>query len=71
MAVLGSLYANGYGAEKDVAKEGFEWSRKAAEVGDAEAMMALTMMYYEEVGVLQDIREAEKWAEKAAASWAS
>lgn len=47
-------------------EEGFEWRRKAAEQGLAEAQFSLGMYYDEGIVVIQNKEQAIKWYEKAA-----
>ena len=42
MTMLGELYANGLGVKRDYVKAG-EWYKRAAEIGDPQAMFALAM----------------------------
>ena len=48
-------------------RESVDWYRKAAEQGDARAMRALGMAYYEGERVEQDYGKAAEWFRKAAA----
>ena len=47
-------------------RESVDWYRKAAEQGDARAMRALGMAYYEGERVEQDYGKAAEWSKKAA-----
>jgi len=69
MGMLGSLYADGAGVEKDYAKAR-EWYEKAAakdRVLAALAMNNLGVLYENGQGVPQDFVKAREWYEKAAA----
>ena len=63
--MLGNLYYNGAGVEKDYgkAKELFE---KAAEAGNADALYNIGWLYHNGFGVEQDYAKAMEWYEKAA-----
>ena len=70
---LGNLYANGQGVAQDYAKAR-EWYEKAADKGDAGAMVSLGLLYANGQGVPQDYAKAREnyvkaheWYEKAAA----
>src|SRR5262249_50076156 len=65
MAALAFLYANAQGVVQDYAKAR-EWSEKAAEKGNADAMYNLGLAYANGQGVVQDYTKAREWYEKAA-----
>jgi TPR repeat protein len=62
---LGVLYLQGRGVAKDEA-EGARWYRKAADVGNADAMSRLGFLYEPGRGVAKDDAEAARWYRKAA-----
>jgi len=65
-AVLGFMYANGYGVPQsyDVA---VSWYLQAAEQGDPEGQYLLGLMYDKGFGVTQNVILAHKWLNLAAA----
>ena len=63
--VLGKMYGNGLGTDKDDEKA-FQWYKKGAEAGDAEAMYRTGACYYSGYGVAEDEDEAVKWCKKGA-----
>lgn len=64
---VGRCYENGTGGvEKDLAKA-YEWFRKAAIAGDANAWVALARMFDKGIYVDRDPKEAAMWLERAAA----
>ena len=63
--ILGRLYANGLGVEKDAAKAA-KWAGKVAGQGDAREQFKLGRMYEEGDGVAQDAAKAAEWYRKAA-----
>ena len=65
MANLGLLYRDGLGVTQDYAKAR-EWCEKAADKGDAGAMVTLGLLYHNGQGVAQDYAKAREWFEKAA-----
>ena len=65
--VLGFMYANGVGENKDAA-EAVKWFRKAAEQGDASAQYNLGVMYAKGDGVIKDLGEAHAWFNVAGAN---
>jgi TPR repeat protein len=65
MLELGKIYAAGDGVGKDPAKAA-EWYRKAADRGNASAMVFLGAAYAQGSGVPKDLAEAAKWLRKAA-----
>ena len=67
--LLGVVYMSGQYApwpEKDE-KEALAWWRKAAEQGDEEAMFWVGQCYEDGIGASQDIEEAARWKQMAAA----
>lgn len=62
---MGNFYSEGIGVEKDASKA-FEWFKKAAEQGNAEAQFFLGRSYFEGSGVEEDPQKAMEWLEKAA-----
>lgn len=64
-AIIGTMYAQGYGVEPDTAKS-FKWTRLAAEHGDAKSQYWLGDRYAEGHGVKQDYAAALRWWRKAA-----
>lgn len=64
MALLGLCYAKGLGVEKDE-WQSYEWYRKSAEAGDAEAMRLLGLCYEHGTGVEKDEAQAQYWKQKA------
>ena len=62
---LGRLYANGEGVAQNYTKAR-EWWEKAADKGDATAMLYLGRLYYNGHGVAHDYAKAREWFEKAA-----
>jgi hypothetical protein len=60
------LYQSGFGVAQDYAKAR-EWFEKAAEEGNATAMINLGLLYENGHGVAQDYATAREWYEKAAA----
>ena len=65
MMPLGRLYANGEGVAQNYTKAR-EWWEKAADKGDATAMLYLGRLYYNGHGVAHDYAKAREWFEKAA-----
>ena len=63
--VMGSLYEEGIGVSKDLAKA-VEWYRKAANNGLAMAQHSLGIMYDLGKGVTKDPKEAAQWFRNAA-----
>ena len=57
---LGCLYATGSGVDKDYV-EAFDWYKKAAAKGNAEAMYSLGEVYEHGTGVREDIQRAVIW----------
>ena len=47
-------------------KEAFKWYKQSAELGDADAMYLLAVMYYQGEGTLKDYKEAFKWFKRSA-----
>jgi uncharacterized protein YdaT len=66
MFKLGVIYQNGQGVALDYAKAR-EWYEKAADNGNAPAMVSLGLLYENGKGVPQDYAKAREWYEKAAA----
>lgn len=64
--VLGAMYANGQGVERDY-NEAAAWYRKAADQGYAKAQYNLGRMYISGQGVPYDYLQAVKWFNRAAA----
>ena len=62
--VLGKMYANGYGVEKDC-DISFLWFKKSADQGFAKGQMGLGNSYYRGCGVEKDENEALRWYSKA------
>lgn len=46
-------------------KDSFEWLKKAAELGNAEAQYSLGYMYRDGEGVDKDLKESNKWFKKS------
>ena len=42
------------------------WYEKAAKQGDADAQIALALLYYDGKGVAKDIKKAKYWCKKSA-----
>ena len=63
--ILGAMYYNGYGVEKDYA-EAFNWWSKSVEQGYVVAQNNLGLMYYNGYGVEKDYVEAFNWWSKSA-----
>lgn len=64
-AMLGLMYDNGYGVNKDSA-EAFKWYLKAAEQGIPVVQHDVGVKYFQGMGVAQNYQEAAKWWEQAA-----
>jgi TPR repeat protein len=64
MGMLGVMYCNGEGTLKDY-KEAFKWFKKAAELGDADAMGMLGLMYFRGMGTPKNPQQAKYWIKKA------
>ncbi|TXT24353.1 MAG: TPR repeat SEL1 subfamily [Gallionellaceae bacterium] len=64
--VLGAMYANGQGVERNY-HEAVAWYRKAADQGYAKAQYNLGRMYISGQGVPYDYLQAVKWFNRAAA----
>jgi uncharacterized protein len=62
---IGVSYLEGLGTKQDLEK-GIEWTRKAAQKGDAKAQYNLGMAYLDGEGVSKNSRLARIWLEKAA-----
>lgn len=62
---LGTLYANGFGAPKNLSQAAY-WYRKAAEQGNATAQNNLGILYHEGQGVAKNDQIAADWLSKAA-----
>ena len=60
------MYYMGDGVEQDYAAA-MEWYKKAADLGNASAMVSIGNMYWNGFGVKQDYAAALEWVEKAAA----
>ena len=65
MLELADCYLHGEGVAENKT-DAFEWIKKAAEKGDADAMFYLARCYFEGEGVTEDKPEAVKWWKKAA-----
>lgn len=52
--------------QKEREKMAFQWYKKAAELGNAQAQDSLGDCYWNGIGVAEDTKEAEKWYEKSA-----
>ena len=63
--LLGELHIGGRGMRKNEA-EGFNWYRKAAEQGYADAQLNLSLMLHKGQGTAKNEVEAVKWYRKAA-----
>lgn len=63
--VLGLLYKNGEGVQRD-AGQAARWLSQAAELGNAHAMFLLSNIYNEGAGVAQDRAKARHFLEEAA-----
>lgn len=57
---LGRLYAAGSGVPKDYV-EAFDWYKRAAAKGNAEAMYSLGDAYEHGTGVREDVQRAVLW----------
>ncbi|MFN0291269.1 WG repeat-containing protein [Pedobacter helvus] len=64
-AVLGLLYHDGLGTEKDLSKA-FQYYKKAAELGSPEAMYYLGLMYHDGEHVQKNVSTAFVWFKKSA-----
>ena len=62
---LGRMYASGSGVEKDYV-ESFDWYKRAAAAGNADAMYSLGEAYEHGTGVREDVQRAVHWYEEAA-----
>lgn len=62
---LGSYYASGMGASRDLVKAA-KWHRKAAEQGLAQAQYRVAFEYANGIGVKQEPIEAVRWLRRAA-----
>ena len=62
---LGYMYLKGTGVEQDYQKS-YEWFKKGAEKGLAEAQFNLGICYAKGEGVQQDYDTAIKWIKQAA-----
>jgi TPR repeat protein len=65
MALLGALYADGLGVEKDD-EEAVAWYEKAAKKGDPYAMVSLGLRYANGLGVPENQGQAAVWLARAA-----
>lgn len=66
MYYLGMFYENGEDEiEQDYAKA-MEWYKKAAKKRDTDSMFAIAKLYEEGKGVEKNLKEAQKWMQKAA-----
>ena len=65
MIETGNMYYEGEGVAQNYA-EALKWYKKAADLGDAEAMKIIGWMYDDGDGVAQNYVEALKWFKKAA-----
>ncbi|HXG27867.1 MAG TPA: tetratricopeptide repeat protein [Nevskiales bacterium] len=63
--MIGALYFNGQGVERDPA-EAARWFRRAADSGSADAALQLAQMYGSGDGLPQDAAEAQRWRVRAA-----
>lgn len=63
--LVGVIYYNGDGVDQDYAKA-MEWYSKAADLGNASAMIWIGYMYYFGEGVEVDYAKAMEWYSKAA-----
>ena len=63
---LGSIYYNGHGVRKDIAKS-FPYFCRAAERGVESAQFTVATMLFYGQGVAVDKAKAKKWFQKAAA----
>ena len=63
-SLLKRLGLIGEGTLKD-RKEAFKWFKKAAELGNSNAMGMLGVMYYYGMGTLKDPQQAKYWIKKA------
>ena len=68
MTALGTMYARGYGVEKNLERAHAWWlaSATSPQGGDAGAMYNLGTLYYQGEGVAQDYKQAAEWYRKAA-----
>lgn len=64
--MLGQLYYNGWGFDKDDDEEAARWTALAAEQGDAEAQFFYGFLFEMGSGVKEDIPSCLKWYELAA-----
>lgn len=65
MNQIGLMYHVGHGVEQDYDKA-LEWYKKAADLGNTNAMCNIGFMYGEGLGVEQDYDKVMEWYEKAA-----
>lgn len=66
MGLMGVLYENGYGVDKDLAQAA-SWYLKAAQKGSATAQNNLGLFLFYGKGIVANKAEAKKWLDKAAA----
>ena len=57
---LGLYYEDGKGLKQDY-EESLRWYRRAADLGNTEAMTNLAILYKDGRGVEQDYSEAHRW----------
>lgn len=61
---MGVCYSNGWGVERNET-QGFNWFRKAADQGHANAQLCVGYCYCEGKGVLKDLSQAVYWLQKS------
>lgn len=66
MYLLGVLYENGDDEIEQDYDKALEWYKKAAEKKDTDSMCAIAKLYEEGKGVKKNLKEAQKWMQKAA-----
>lgn len=63
--LLGKIYENGIDVEQNES-EAYEWYKKAAECGNAEAMYRIGVCHEKGIGVVKSVLKAYEWYKKAA-----
>lgn len=64
-ASLGEIYSNGWGKINPDLTKSFNWTRNAAEQGNAVSQEQMGFKYYDGIGVIKDYRKAKEWFQKA------
>jgi len=71
MLVLGHMYSNGNGVDKDF-EQAFRWYEKSAEKGNAQAMTMVSDLYFYSCNIYPghpvDVEKALEWRKKSAAA---